>query len=310
MSESWGRKLTGLLGLGFEIRMLLTPEYTDCQKIHKETIPLRPIVSFVGCPTYEVSKFISRILSPIVGNTTSLVKYSKEFMETITNERVQITETMVSFDVKSLLKFVPMELEVSIARDQLRVDGRLKDRTKLTVDDICEGLILCLNDTNFTFRGQHYQQIFGTAMGSPVSVVVANMVMEDIEQKAIRSFRNPLRICKRYVDDTFVITDQKEVGYFLHHINNLEESIKFTMEMEDNGKIAFLDALIHRDEGGVLTSTVHRKETHTNRYLHFKSNHPIAHKRSVVSSLLDRANKLNSHSKDRKKEVELIKKHC
>ena len=52
-----------------------------------------------------------------------------------------------------------------------------------------------------------------------------------------------------------MIIDQK-VGSFLNHINNLEESVKFTIEMEDNGKIAFLDALIHRDERGVLTSTV------------------------------------------------------
>ena len=41
------------------------------------------------------------------------------------------------------------------------------------------------------------------------------------------------------MDDTFVIVDQKEVGSFLDHINNLEERIKFTMEMEDNGKITF-----------------------------------------------------------------------
>ena len=137
-----------------------------------------------------------------------------------------------------------------------------------------------------------------------ISVVTNTISIECLPPGGFISFRNPPRISKTYVDDTFVIMDQK-VGSFLHHINNLE-SIKFTMEMEDNGKIAFLDALIHRDERGVLTSTVYWKETHTNRY-HFKSNHPIAHKRSVVSSLLDRANKLNSHPKDRKKELEWIK---
>ena len=31
------------------------------------------------------------------------------------------------------------------------------------------------------FEGRSYQQVVGTAMGSPVSVVVANLVMEDIE---------------------------------------------------------------------------------------------------------------------------------
>ena len=34
----------------------------------------------------------------------------------------------------------------------------------------------------------YYQQIHGTAMGSPVSVVVANLVMEEVEQMAISTF--------------------------------------------------------------------------------------------------------------------------
>jgi hypothetical protein len=29
-----------------------------------------------------------------------------------------------------------------------------------------------------------YQQVFGTAMGSPVSPVIANLVMKDVEQRA------------------------------------------------------------------------------------------------------------------------------
>ena len=36
----------------------------------------------------------------------------------------------------------------------------------------------------FAYNGTHYQQVFGTAMGSPVSAVIANMVMDDVEQGA------------------------------------------------------------------------------------------------------------------------------
>ena len=35
---------------------------------------------------------------------------------------------------------------------------------------------------------QHYQQVQCTAMGSPVSVVVADMVMETAEQNALETF--------------------------------------------------------------------------------------------------------------------------
>ena len=47
--------------------------------------------------------------------------------------------------------------------------------------DICD-LSLCLDATYLAFEGKICQQVHGTAMGSPVSVVVANLVMEDIEQ--------------------------------------------------------------------------------------------------------------------------------
>ena len=39
-------------------------------------------------------------------------------------------------------------------------------------------LHLCLTSTYFQYNGKHYKQLHGTAMGSPVSVVVAEIVME------------------------------------------------------------------------------------------------------------------------------------
>ena len=34
------------------------------------------------------------------------------------------------------------------------------------------------------FRGQYYKQMFGTGIGSPVLVTVANLVMVEIKQQA------------------------------------------------------------------------------------------------------------------------------
>jgi hypothetical protein len=42
----------------------VTPIFYGLIKIHKEGAPIRPIVSFVGSPTYELAKFLSRILTP------------------------------------------------------------------------------------------------------------------------------------------------------------------------------------------------------------------------------------------------------
>ena len=68
----------------------------------------------------------------------------------------------------------------------------LSERTALTVDDITLLLTLCLNAIYFSFQGIIYQQIFVTAMGSPVSVVIANLVMKYVEEKALST--SPWRI--------------------------------------------------------------------------------------------------------------------
>ena len=58
----------------------------------------------------------------------------------------------------------------------------------LTSTEITTLLEFCLNATYFAFRNSFHLQVHGTAMGLPVSVVVADLVMEDVESRALRSF--------------------------------------------------------------------------------------------------------------------------
>ena len=75
----------------------------------------------------------------------------------------------------------------------------------------------------------------GAAMGSPVSPVVANLYMEFFEELAVSSFHHPLRIWKRYVDDTFCVIKSIYVDELLIHLNSLRPSIRFTLEIEKDG---------------------------------------------------------------------------
>ena len=52
---------------------------------------------------------------------------------------------------------------------------------------------------------------------------------------------------------------------------------------------------------------VYRKPTHTDRYLDFFSCHPLCHKRSVVNTLLKRANNIPSTNKGRREETQRVK---
>ena len=62
-----------------------------------------------------------------------------------------------------------------------------------------------------------------------------------VEQKLSKM----IKFYKRYVDDIFIITNNKaEADNFLERANSLHEKIKFTIEHEKDNKLAFLDTVI------------------------------------------------------------------
>ena len=52
----------------------VTPKFYGLPKIHKDGIPLRPIVSSRGSISYEVAKELARILRPLVGSSPTTSK--------------------------------------------------------------------------------------------------------------------------------------------------------------------------------------------------------------------------------------------
>ena len=134
-----------------------------------------------------------------------------------------------------------------------------------------------------------YQQTFGTAIGSPVSVIIANLVMEDVEERALATTETPPRFWKWYVDDTCTALPSHCINEFLDQLNSVEPSIQFTVEVESDGRLPFLDVLLEHKEDGSISTTVYRKPTHTDRYLDFSS-HNIA----VVKTLHSRAEAISS----------------
>ena len=245
---------------------MVSPRFYGFPKIHKPEIPFRPIVSFVNSPTYGVSSFLAKILSPVMGNTENTVKNSCHFSEFVRGKTLKADQVLVSFDVVSLLTVQTSQLIIKVATKILGQDATLLQRTSLPVEDIIDLLSFCLNTTYFVFEGCYYQQVFGTAMGSPVSAVIANLVMEDVEHRALASVPVSLSFWKRFVDDVISAVSSNEIDILLQHLNSIEPSIQFSVEREINGYLAFLDSNVHRTVEGKLETDVYRKPTHTDKY--------------------------------------------
>ena len=124
------------------------PRMYGLPKIHKPNLPLRAIVSFVGSATYELSKFLRNILSPLVGNIVHTVKNSAEFVELIKKINILDNESQMSFDVVSLFTSIPLETARAI-----------EDRTNLTITELTDALDICLTSTYFTYNNKCYELI-------------------------------------------------------------------------------------------------------------------------------------------------------
>ena len=55
-------------------------------------------------------------------------------------------------------------------------------------------------------------------MGSPVSVVVAEIVMQHMEENALATCRQAMPLWLRYVDDTFTAVHKDEIDDFHDHL--------------------------------------------------------------------------------------------
>ena len=63
------------------------------------------------------------------------------------------------------------------------------DPLPLPTENIMDLLNLCLTPTYFQYDGKRYKQLHDTAMGSPVSVVVAEILMQKIEVRDLSNCR-------------------------------------------------------------------------------------------------------------------------
>ena len=138
-----------------------SPKFYGLPKVHKEGIPLRPIVSSVGSVSYETAKELSRISKPLVGKTTHLVKNTKDFIESIQDITLKTDECLVSYDVEALFTSVPIQPALTITKNKLEEDRDLHLRTSMSVQHISWLLEFCLKSTYFSFQGRFYQQLRG-----------------------------------------------------------------------------------------------------------------------------------------------------
>ena len=193
---------------------------------------------------------------------------------------------MVSFDVKSLFANVPLDRTIDIVLR--RIYDKHELQTSIARSEMKKLLILCAKNVHFTFDNVIKVQNDGMAMGSPLRPVLSDIFMIELETSLSPELIDYIQFWKRYVDDTICFIKVGSVNYILSVLNSFDMNIKFTYELEHDGKLPFIDVLLCRS-GKKIYTTVYRKAINNDVYLNWSVFAPISLKRGTLKTLIERA---------------------
>ena len=258
-------------------------------------LPFRPIVGSPNAPTQRLSNFLDIILKPLCKHIQSYVRDDLDFLTTLP-KHIPIDAKLVTFDVVSLYTNIPHDLGLFAVKFWLQQFPNAID-SRFNHSFILECLKSVLVNNTFEFGNNCYKQIKGTAMGTKVAPIYANLTLGYLEiqlkNRLIEVWgsdttNDVMSNWKRYLDDCFIIWkfDVEKLNRFHDILNDLDINISFTMEISDKA-IPFLDILVIKEEETIHTD-IYYKTTDTHQYLNFSSCHPRHVKRAIPYNLARR----------------------
>ena len=281
-------------------------------KLHKlkegnkdiEQLPVRPIISNIGTATYNTSKYLAKLLAPLTKSKYTILN-SKEFVAFTKDLKIDNDHEMVSFDVSNLFTNVPLEFTIDLILK--KVYNKKMVKTKLKREELKELLEICTKELHFTFDGRIYRQTDGVCMGSPLGPVLANVFMVYLEETMAPKLQTSMPTWRRYVDDTFTVVKKGKKEEIIEALNNFHPNIKFTHETEKDGQIPFLDVLLKRKQDGMIETTIYRKPTNNNVYIHWQSYAPKEWKIGTLYGIIRRAYEICSTEEGKLEELKFLK---
>ncbi|BHF72854.1 hypothetical protein SprV_0401592500 [Sparganum proliferum] len=210
---------------------------------------------------------------------------------------------MVSFGAKSLFTSIPPNLAREVLHMRLE-EAYGETQNALKIEHLMR-LFEFRQKTFFTFDGDSYEQIKGTSMDSPVSSLVIEPVLQELEKIAL--IQHEPVFWRRYKDDTFVIVKKNMLQHFHFLLSAVFCDIKFTREQEQKQQLLFLNVFVRLNLNGELETTVYRKAPNATQLLSFHSNHLVSHKRSCVKMLFKRIQNHCSKTEERAREIRYLR---
>ena len=153
------------------------PRMYGLAKVHKATVPVRPVLSMPGSPYYRIADKVTKWL--LVIPESSINCSTKKTVDQLKDVALEPDEVVISFDVLSLYTNVPVNKAIEEAANRL-YSGTFQTppvskETFITLTKLATtNVVLCTHDGI-------YRQLDGLAMGSQPAPPLANIWLSKFE---------------------------------------------------------------------------------------------------------------------------------
>jgi len=255
-------------------KYLKTGHFYCLPKVHKQPVLGRPIVGSINTVSYFTSKYLHNILNLVIPRLASICTSSRSVIKELSELTFQDDCYIVCADVKSLYPSIPIDYGVKAVKNVL-------ESLQINVMDIpliIDLLKWTLENNYLEFDGQVYHQLTGTAMGTPVAVCYANIVLHYLERPCLEL--NPI-FYKRFVDDLFIIVKGKLLGRSIISLFDSQcETIKLdAITIEKEG--IFLDLQLRVVDGKIKVGLYQKP---MNKYLYIPPSSD--HSKSMLHNII------------------------
>jgi len=258
----------------------------------------RPIVSDCGSESYRISQFIDSHVRPISIKHFAYIKDTYDFIDKIRGRVVPRNAFLVTGDVTSLYTNMNIERTLLVTKEAL---DKHSPQTRLN-QHLLDLLQITLQNNDFAFNGDYFLQTCGTAMGKAYAPGLADLYMQEIDNKVCHEFKPELiDYYFRFLDDIIFVWygTMAELENLELYMNSLIPGIKITLNVSADS-INFLDTTIYKSyvdgdiNNATLLSKVYFKDTDTHQLVHKSSFHPKHTFRGVLKSQLLRFKRISS----------------
>lgn len=219
-----------------------TPIFHILPKVHKTPVKTRPVIPCINSITADVAKALDTTLQTYIDKFDWVLKGTFDLIHKL--EEISMCNfdlIIMSADVESLYTNIDVPSGITYVCGLLLTH----DMPKSEVDLVKKLLYWVFNNNYFKFNDVHYKQKRGIAMGSPIAPSFANLVLIYLERFKILS-----DVCIftyfRFIDDTFVLLEEKNLEYVQGVFQKLNKHLKWTFV---KGKsVPILDLLVKIDD--------------------------------------------------------------